>query len=129
MCSVFTGECERCVAQRLGCLHPAEKKNNPLFLQTFLPLFPVVPITRHHHLKIFLRVWTLSNVAQFSTNFSGSCRCPFSRYIKFFLYSEHLGAVYSISLLLAYPVLPPTLARIKCLTLCPPLVTAPVATN
>lgn len=48
---------------------------------------------------------------------------------SFFLYSEHLGAVYSISLLLAYPVLPPTLARIKCLTLCPPLVTAPVATN
>lgn len=38
-------------------------------------------------------------------------------------------SVRSISLLLAYPVLPPTLARIKCLTLCPPLVTAPVATN
>lgn len=130
MCSVFTGECERCVAQRLGCLHPAEKKK---IIRSFSKHFSRCSLSFLSHGTITLKYFSVFgrfpmwlSFPQTSAVRVGALSAVTS---SFFLYSEHLGAVYSISLLLAYPVLPPTLARIKCLTLCPPLVTAPVATN
>lgn len=69
-----------------------EKKKYSAFSPNISPAVP----GRSLHLKIFLRFGRFPMWLSFpETSAVRSCRCPFSRYIKFFLYSEHLGAVYS----------------------------------